>query len=90
MNNSAKTLVEHYCELKKYAQSFVEAIEVWHCYILGNQKWLFAVIIDGRMEDLYFEVTYNKEKEEFYIDEYKKTENRCVSDKQFHQTYKTI
>lgn len=80
MNHTPKQLVEDYCESKKYGQSHIEAIQVWHCYILGNQKWLFAVIIDGEMKDLYFEVTFNKAKSEFYIDEYKKVENRCVLD----------
>lgn len=88
-NNIAKALVEHYCEAKHYSQSFVEAFEVWHCYILGNEKWLFGVILDGYSSDFYFEVTYNKEKEEIYIDEYKKSANMCVSDKVYN-TYETI
>lgn len=89
MQNIAKATVENYCEAKHYGQSFVEAFEVWHCYILGNEKWLFGVIIDGRCENLYFEVTYNKAKEEIYIDEYKKAANCCLSDKE-HHTYATI
>lgn len=88
-NNIAKSLVEHYCEANNCNQSYVEAFEVWHCYILGNEKWLFGVIVDGKSTDYYYEVTYNKEKEEIYIDEYKKTKNTCVSDK-IHNTYKTM
>lgn len=88
-NNIAKAVVEHYCEAKHINQSFVEAFEVWHCYILGYEKWLFGVIVDGYSSDLYFEVTYNKAKEEIYIDEYKKVQNVCVSDKE-NQTYATI
>ena len=48
---------------------------VWKCYILGNAKWLISTTLpDG----IYYEVTYNKAKNEFYLDAYKKFENRCI------------
>lgn len=46
---------------------------VWQCYILGNQKWLLATTLNDGM---YYEVTYNKNKDEFYFDAYKKVETR--------------
>lgn len=49
---------------------------VWHCYILGNQKWLLATTLP---DDMYYEVTYNKVKDEFYFDAYKKIDNYCCS-----------
>ena len=30
---------------------------------------------------MYYEFTFNKIKEEFYLDAYKKFENRCISNK---------
>ena len=49
-------------------------VEVWHCYILRNEKWLFAALDS----DYYFEVTFNFDKNEFYIDAYIKAYNvRC-------------
>jgi len=48
---------------------------VWHCYILGNAKWLLSTTLPDGM---YYEVTYNKAKDEFYLDAYKKFENRCI------------
>lgn len=30
---------------------------------------------------MYYEVTYNKSKDEFYLDAYKKFENRCIQNK---------
>lgn len=48
---------------------------VWQCYILGNAKWLLSTTLaDG----MYYEVTFNKAKNEFYLDAYKKFENVCV------------
>ena len=55
----------------------LEAIEVWHAYILGNEKWLFAVSDEGVLTQDYFEVTYNKAKDEFYVDRYVKQSNHC-------------
>jgi hypothetical protein len=48
---------------------------VWSCWILGNQKALISTTIHDGM---YYEVTYNKEKNEIYFDAYKKFENRKI------------
>ncbi len=48
---------------------------VWHCYILGNAKWLVSTTLPDGM---YYEVTYNKGKNEYYLDAYKKFENVCI------------
>ena len=53
----------------------VEVYEVWHSYILGHEKWLLSTTLPDGM---YYEVTYNKAKNEFYLDAYKKFENRCI------------
>lgn len=50
---------------------------VWQCKTLQNWKWLISsTICDG----MYYEVTYNGDKREFYLDAYKKFENRCIKD----------
>lgn len=48
---------------------------VWNAYILGNIKALLSTNIPDGM---YYEVTYNKAKNEIYFDAYKKVENRKV------------
>lgn len=54
----------------------VDVYQVWHCYILGNEKWLLATTYpDGT----YYEVTYNKAKDEWYFDAYHKVKNIKVS-----------
>lgn len=49
---------------------------VWSCYILGNRKYLVGV----KDSSSYFEVTYNKNKKEWYIDEYSKINNIRIKD----------
>ena len=49
---------------------------VWQCYILGNAKWLLSTTLPDGM---YYEVTYNKAKDEFYLDAYKKFKNICIT-----------
>ena len=56
------------------AMEFEVAI-VWACYILGNEKYLITTNLpDGK----YYEVTYNKPKNEMYLDEYIKVHNEGV------------
>lgn len=44
-------------------------------YVLGNEKyWISTSLPDGK----YFEVTYNKEKDEFYLDVYVRVHNEAV------------
>ena len=50
---------------------------VWQCYILGHKKWLISTTLSDGM---YYEVTYNSAKKEFYLDAYKKFENRCIKE----------
>lgn len=49
---------------------------VWSCKTLQNNKALASTtLFDG----MYYEITYNGDKEEFYFDAYKKWENKCIS-----------
>lgn len=48
---------------------------VWKCKILQN--WKFFVSTDLR-DGMYYEVTYNGDRNEWYLDAYKKFENRCI------------
>lgn len=48
---------------------------VWSCFILGNRKFL----VGCKTNNHYYEVTYNKVKDEWYVDEYTKKCNTCIS-----------
>lgn len=51
---------------------------VWLCKTLQNNKALVSTtLLDGT----YFELTYNGDKKECYVDVYKKWENFCVDTK---------
>lgn len=53
---------------------------VWKCKILQN--WKFLISTDLR-DGMYYEVTYNGDKKEWYLDAYKKFENRCIPDEHY-------
>ena len=48
---------------------------VWKCKTLQNWKYLLASTLNDGM---YYEMTYNGDKCEWYLDAYKKFENRVV------------
>lgn len=46
---------------------------VWKVKVLQNMKWLISTtLFDG----MYYELTFNGDKDELYLDAYKKFENR--------------
>lgn len=48
---------------------------VWYCKTLQNWKALLSTtLFDG----MYYELTYNGDKDELYLDAYKKFENQCI------------
>lgn len=48
---------------------------VWYAKTLQNHKALLSTTLDDGM---YYELTYNGNKQELYFDAYKKFENRCI------------
>lgn len=48
---------------------------VWYSKTLQNHKALLSTIISDGM---YYEITYNGDKDEIYVDAYKKWKNYCV------------
>lgn len=81
MNKKVSEFVHKYVEEhldKSDIKPEYDVYIVWQCYILGNAKWLLSTTLPDGM---YYEVTYNKAKDEFYLDAYKKFENRCIPNK---------
>ena len=52
-----------------------EVFVVWKCKALQNWKYLLSsTLFDG----MYYEITYNGDKHEWYLDAYKKFDNKCI------------
>lgn len=52
-----------------------EVYTVWKCKALQNWKYLLSSsLFDG----MYYELTYNGDKKEWYLDAYKKFENKTI------------
>jgi len=52
-----------------------EVYMVWKAKALQNWKYLISsTLLDG----MYYELTYNGDKQEWYLDAYKKFENRVI------------
>ncbi|MBE5757587.1 MAG: hypothetical protein IKB70_10050 [Bacilli bacterium] len=48
---------------------------VWQCKTLQNNK---ALVSTNLHDGMYYEITLNGDKQEIYLDAYKKFENRCI------------
>lgn len=63
---------------KKTDQSQIteeDVFVVWSCKTLQNNKALLSTTVSDGM---YYELTYNGDKSEVYLDAYKKWENKCI------------
>lgn len=60
---------------KSDGEVYFEVYTVWKCKTLQNWKFLISSSLNDGM---YYEMTYNGNKDEWYLDAYKKFENRCI------------
>lgn len=78
MDNKAIRLVRDYAlnhldvtdEIPQY-----EVFIVWKCKILQNWKYLISTTLPNGM---YYELTFDGDKNRWYLDAYKKFENQCI------------
>lgn len=61
---------------KNINESDKEPYIVWKSKVLQNWKYLMSTDLHDGM---YYELTFNGDKQEWYLDAYKKFENRCIS-----------
>lgn len=78
--NYAKNLVKNYAWEHLDIQDGISLSDfdvyvVWYCYELGHNKALISTTLSDGM---YYEVTYNANKNEIYFYAYKKFENKCI------------
>ena len=74
----AKAIVTEYIEEhldKTDSVPDFEVFTVWKCKTLQNWKYLLSsTLFDG----MYYELTFNGDEHEWYLDAYKKFENRVI------------
>lgn len=70
-----KYIIEHLDKTDNVNTNDFEVYIVWKCKALQNWKYLISsTLFDG----MYYELTFNGDKNEWYLDAYKKFENRVV------------
>lgn len=60
---------------KSDGEVYFDVYVVWKCKALQNWKFLISSSLNDGM---YYEITHNGDKDEWYLDAYKKFENRCI------------
>lgn len=74
-----KTIVDYFnnrveiTDNKKISEE--DVFIVWSCKTLQNNK---AMISTNVSDGMYYELTYNGDKKQLYLDAYKKWENKCI------------
>lgn len=75
-----KTIVDYFNEKVDKSDNFAlkeeDVFIVWSCKTLQNNKALISTTVSDGM---YYELTYNGNKKELYLDAYKKLENRAIT-----------
>lgn len=73
------TIVDYFNEKVDKTDNFTlkeeDVFIVWSCKTLQNNKALVSTTVSDGM---YYELTYNGDKKELYLDAYKKLENRAI------------
>ena len=80
MDNKALNLVIEYIEShldKSDAKPQFDVYIVWKAKALQNWKYLISSTL---CDVMYYELTYNGDKHEWYLDAYKKFENVCIAE----------
>ena len=68
--------IQEHLDKSDKAEEF-ETYTVWKCKALQNWKFLISSTLPDGM---YYELTFNGDKREWYLDAYKKFENRVIVD----------
>ena len=75
MDEQALQIIYDYIEGQFNNNPYYEVYIVWKCKALQNWKYLLSTTLPDGM---YYELTYNGSKAEWYLDAYKKVENRVI------------
>ena len=83
LNKAKKLVVDFFNDHSEKSETFTltsdDVFVVWFSKTLQNWKALVSTTVPDGM---YYEVTYNGDKKETYLDAYKKWQNVCIPDSQ--------
>lgn len=83
LNRAKKLVVDFFNDHSEKSETFTLTVDdvfiVWFSKTLQNWKALVSTTVPDGM---YYEVTYNGDKKETYLDAYKKWQNVCIPDTQ--------
>ena len=83
LNKAKKLVVDFFNDHSEKSETFTltsdDVFIVWFSKTLQNWKALVSTTVPDGM---YYEVTYNGDKKETYLDAYKKWQNVCIPDAQ--------
>ena len=75
VKRATKAVTDYFNEKHSLELTEDDVYVVWMCKTLQNNKALLSTnVLDG----MYYEVTYNGDKNEMYLDAYKKWDNKCI------------
>lgn len=81
LNKAKKLVVDYFNTNVNKTDDFTltedDVFIVWFSKTLQNWKALVSTTVSDGM---YYEITYNGDKEQVYLDAYKKWENKCIPD----------
>lgn len=78
MDNEALKIVRDYIDEhldKSDPIPIYDVYMVWKCKTLQNWKYMISSTL---MDGMYYELTFNGDKQEWYLDAYKKFENKVI------------
>lgn len=76
---AVKTVKDYFNNRSEKTDKFIltedDIYVVWYCKTLQNHKALLSTNVSDGM---YYELTFNGDEKELYLDAYKKWENKCI------------
>lgn len=75
INNAPEKILKEYINKISKIEIDFDVFIVWSCKTLQNRKW---ILITSLHDNKLYELTYNGNKKEYYLDEYDKLANTVV------------
>jgi len=75
MTEEKKIVIDWYKNVRGIDVKPEDVFVVWQCKTIQNKKWIMSTNVE---DHLLFELTYNGDKKEFYLDVYNKIDKVVI------------